>query len=94
MQNVTRKTDKTKRRMWRDEHRDGLKDCHAVTRRLAFLLYSGERSIVDIFKEAGVATCMLHHWVSGKSNPQIRTLSKVLDVMGYELVIQKKTCAK
>ena len=87
---ITRNTDKTKRRMWREAHFESMHNCHPIVRRLAFLLYSQDQSIVDIFREAEVAPCMLHHWVSGRSNPQIRTLSKILDILGLELTIQRK----
>lgn len=90
MKQITRQLDKTKRQQWRDEHKNGMKDCHPVVRKLAFLLYSQDKSIVDVFKQAKVAPCMLHHWTAGRSNPQIPTITRVLDVLGLELTIQHK----
>lgn len=65
-----------------------------IVRRLAFVLYSQDRSIVEIFREAKVAPCMLSQWLSGISNPQLRTITNILDVLNMELVIQHKTRGK
>ena len=91
LKKITRRVDKTKRMQWRDEHRDGLHDCHPIIRQLAFLLYSQDKGIVSIFRAAKVAPCLLSQWVTGLRNPQIHRITAVLDQLGMKLVIVRKT---
>ena len=43
---------------------------------------------------SGVGLRTLKHFESGKGNPTLRTLSKLCDVLGMELVLQLKTIKK
>lgn len=91
LKSITRRVDKNKRRKVRDNLAEGGDtNCPKIVRQLAFLLYSQEKSVVSIFKKAGVAPCMLSQWVSGIRNPQLSKLVAVLDVLGYELHIVRK----
>lgn len=92
LKTITRQVDKNKRKKWRDNFAHNVsKDCPRIVRQLAFLLYSQEKSVVSIFKAAGVAPCMLSQWVSGLRNPQLSKLIAILEVLGYELRIVRKT---
>lgn len=91
LKKITRRVDKTKRMQWRDQHRDGMHDCHPIIRQLAFLLYSQDKSIVAVFRAAKVAPCLLSQWVTGLRNPQIHRITAVLDQLGMKLVIVHKT---
>jgi transcriptional regulator with XRE-family HTH domain len=84
-----RQCEKTRRKNLRQKHSTS-EACLPIVRRLAFSLYSHEKGVMRIFKDAGVAHCLINQWTSGIRNPTLRTFCKILDVMGMELVIQFK----
>lgn len=50
--------------------------------------------IQDIAEQAGVSPATLYYWQDGTTKaPQLRTISAVLDVLGYALVVVKKADA-
>jgi DNA-binding XRE family transcriptional regulator len=44
----------------------------------------------DLSEMAGITIKTLHLIESGKGNPSLETLNKIIDVLGFELVLQIK----
>lgn len=50
-----------------------------------------EKDITEIARKSGVSRSTITKWLSGeRDNPTLLSIESVLEVIGYELVIEKK----
>lgn len=50
-----------------------------------------EKDITEIARKSGVSRSTIMSWLSGeRDNPTLLSIESVLEVIGYELVIEKK----
>lgn len=50
-----------------------------------------EKYITEIARESGVSRSTITKWLSGeRDNPTLLSIASVLEVIGYELVIEKR----
>ena len=63
--------------------------CCPLIKKVASIIKEQDLSVPDITEMAGVNNSTIHSWFK-RHSPSVNNLNSVLNVMGYELVIQKK----